>query len=409
MKTLIILRGCPCSGKSTFVKNQGWENYTIEPDKLRVMFSSFKYDSSGKKSIDNKEDGVVWKTVSNMLETRMKNGAFTVIDATNIRRKGLNEYKTLSDKYRYRVYVVDFTDVPAAICKERNLQREASKIVPEYVIDKFSNALTENTVPSSFTVIKPEEIDSVLYTPADYSGYKAIHHFGDIHGCYTALKQYIDEQGGIKDNELYIFTGDYLDRGCETKQTLLYLMELSKLPNVIFLEGNHEIHLRRYVNNEEDFSDTFCKFTKPRLADISTKDIKRFLNRLGQMAYYTYGEKTVVACHGGVPCIPDIYTMSRDLIYGADEFEKSDAVDEAFFDNTPNNVYQIHAHRNVNLVPTQVNDRVFNLEGMVEMGGCLRVVKLTQTGFTVHEIKNEVYNPILFITFSARRKAGRFF
>lgn len=37
MRDLIIMRGCPGSGKSTAIKEAGLENYVLSPDALRLM------------------------------------------------------------------------------------------------------------------------------------------------------------------------------------------------------------------------------------------------------------------------------------------------------------------------------------------------------------------------------------
>lgn len=158
MKSLILLRGLPGCGKSTFITKNKLEPFTIESDKVRLMYSSFRTDKEGNISIDGKEDAKVWATVMDMLETRMKRGAFTVLDATNIYNKDLSKYKSLAEKYRYRVYVVDFTDVPVEECKFRNSHRDYYKVVPDFVIDKFAASINDK-VPSSYTVINHNDFN----------------------------------------------------------------------------------------------------------------------------------------------------------------------------------------------------------------------------------------------------------
>ena len=114
---------------------------------------------------------------------------------------------------------------------------------------KMYSRFETQQIPSGITVLKPEELDRIWYRPMDLSQYNKIHVFGDIHGCYTALKEYMDSNGNIKEDEFYIFCGDYIDRGIENAETINYLCELSKLPNVIFLEGNHERWLWMWANN----------------------------------------------------------------------------------------------------------------------------------------------------------------
>ncbi len=72
----------------------------------------------------------------------------------------------------------------------------------------------------------------------------------------------------------------------------------------------------------------------------------------------------------------------------SEAFEK---IAETFLNTTPNNVYQIHGHRNTKGIPIQVNDRVFNLEGRVEFGGVLRCVQVDVDGIHTFEIQNKVF------------------
>ena len=44
MRTIYILRGAPGSGKSTWIKENNLEQYTLSADNIRLMYQSrFKY------------------------------------------------------------------------------------------------------------------------------------------------------------------------------------------------------------------------------------------------------------------------------------------------------------------------------------------------------------------------------
>ena len=47
MRTLLILRGAPGAGKSTWVKEHHLEQYTLCPDDLRVLCSSIDMKADG--------------------------------------------------------------------------------------------------------------------------------------------------------------------------------------------------------------------------------------------------------------------------------------------------------------------------------------------------------------------------
>ena len=97
--------GSPGSGKSTWIETNGLKSYCICPDDLRLLVSSPTLDINGQYKIPQKDDHKVWKLLDELLEKRMSDGHFTVIDATNTRKKYLSRYKGFCEKYRYRMYV----------------------------------------------------------------------------------------------------------------------------------------------------------------------------------------------------------------------------------------------------------------------------------------------------------------
>ena len=86
--------------------------------------------------------------------------------------------------------------------------------------------------------------------------------------------------------------------------------------------------------------------------------------------------------HAGISNVPDNLTLvsAAQMIKGVGSYNDFETVANSFVENTPDNFYQIHGHRNTKHLPVQVNDRVFNLEGRVEFGGELRAVQLWNDG-----------------------------
>ena len=66
----------------------------------------------------------VWNLLFQILEDRMRKGELTFIDAMHIYSEDLSIYKKLSEKYRYRLYIIDFTDIKYEELLNRNKQRE---------------------------------------------------------------------------------------------------------------------------------------------------------------------------------------------------------------------------------------------------------------------------------------------
>ena len=400
MRVLVLFRGAPGCGKSTFIERNGLKPYTLSADDLRMLYGSPVLNVEGNEEIDQNLSNDAWNLLFEILEHRMANGEFTVIDAVNSKTAEMNRYKDLCERYRYRCYCIDMTDIPSEEVKRRNRQRIGYKVVPEYAIDKIYARFATQKIPGRIKVIKPDELDTIWGGAADYNMYKKINVIGDIHGCYTALKNYIDKFHGsaFNEDELFIFLGDYLDRGIENAETFAYLNSISQLKNVVFIEGNHEHHINDWGHDCVSVSKEFEFYTRPQLEEggISRSDAKQFYRKLWQMAHFYYGDKEYLITHGGLSCMPDNLTLvpAKSMIKGVGRYKDTVQVDNAFMQNTIDCV-QIHGHRNVEELPVKVNDCCYNLEGHVEFGGCLRGVTIYQDGrIETHEMKNDVFKKL---------------
>lgn len=160
-----------------------------------------------------------------LLEERMKRGDFTIIDATHSQASAINRYKELCQKYRYRCAIVDFSKVPLDVLLRQNLQHPVHKHVPEHQIMNIYERYQQLSVPGWVQVVQPEDFDDFIqFKPLDFSKWKKIRHIGDIHGCYDALMEYL--QDGLKEDELYIFLGDFLDRGSQNAEVMKFILEI---------------------------------------------------------------------------------------------------------------------------------------------------------------------------------------
>lgn len=393
MRVLLLLRGSAGVGKSTYIKEHDLEQYALSADNIRLMCQSPVLQTDGSVAISQTNEKLVWNLMFQMLEARMQRGEFVVIDATNSKTQDINRYKDMAKTYRYRMYCVDMTGVPIDECKWRNKLRPPYKQVPDEVIEKMYSRFETQQVPTGVTVIQPDELDTIWYKPANFDRYNRIHHIGDIHGCNTVLQEYLKD--GMHDDELYIFCGDYIDRGIENVEVIKFLFNIMDKPNVILLEGNHERWLWYWAHGGTSQSKEFENVTRRQLeaGGLDTKVARMLYRKLNQCVYYRFGEKTVLVTHGGLSLIPDNLTKvaSEQMIRGVGRY--GDYLDvAATFDQTmPENTYQIFGHRNTEDSPIAMSDRCFNLEGAIEQGGCLRAVVLDADGFHPVMIQNTVF------------------
>lgn len=275
MRNLFILRGVPGSGKSTWVKENELDSYTISADTLRLMYQSPVTNIDGTHTISQNHDSEVWKMVLNLMERRMQNGELIIVDATHYKSTLINKYKDLISKYRYRVYVVDFSGISEEELKKRNKER-GFRAVPEEVIDKMLVAIKDTSeVKKAYPIITPDEasalINSELRPYIIPENINKVVIFGDIHGCYDPLKYYFDKNP-FNDNTNYIFCGDYLDRGIQNKEVLEFLISIKGKKNCVFLEGNHEAWLRQYASKDYNIEDYIAKkpftYSDPFVSEI---------------------------------------------------------------------------------------------------------------------------------------------
>ena len=394
MRSLVILRGSPGSGKSTWIQKMKLENYTLCADTIRLLVESPIIVPDKKcRVISQKNDNYVWQLLFELLEKRMSRGEFVVIDATHSRSSDFSRYNKLCERYRYRKYYVDFSDVPIEECKRRNLLREEYKRVPDSVIDKMYSRLKTQSKTSGWVEIDKNnfwnEIGIKLF---DFNNYEKINVFGDIHGCFNPLKEYFDKYP-YNENEMYIFCGDYLDRGLQNKETLLFLMDLSLKKNTLFLEGNHERWLNYYSLDELENvkSKIFIKRTIPQIIDVDKKSIREFYRKIGQLAYFEYDKKRYLITHGGISYVPEeLQLVATDqFIHGVGDYNVQ--IDEMFNGNEKNtDVIQIHGHRNI--FEVDGTECSYNLEGKVEFGGNLKVLQLSKGNKPLMiKIKNDYY------------------
>lgn len=345
--------------------------------------------------ISQKNDGYVWSLLFELLERRMQNGEFVVVDATHSKSSDFSKYNNLCEKYRYRKYYVDFSNVPIEECKRRNLLRPDYKQVPEGVIDKIYSRLKTQGKTSGWKEIDKNDIwKDIGLKLFDMNQYNRIEVFGDIHGCYEPLKEYF-EKYPYNENNMYIFCGDYIDRGIQNKETLEFLIELSEKQNTLFLEGNHEKWLNYYSIDEMENikSLTFIAKTIPEIIDINKCKIRKFYKRIGQIAYFTFGNQKYIITHGGLNYIPkELQTIAtKQLICGVGDY--SDDIDAIFASNYTDTI-QIHGHRNTFEIDN-VDEKSYNLEGKVEFGKDLKILQLFKTEKPkMIKIKNNTFGEI---------------
>ena len=135
MLELVILKGLPASGKSTWARS--WVNeepkgrVIVNRDNIRRMLGPYWVPT---------RENLVTEIEDSMIMDALMARFDVVVDATNL--KGTERFENLIEKYNLKSIVTlsvkDFTDVDIEICLERDKLREKDEQVGEDVIRRMA-------------------------------------------------------------------------------------------------------------------------------------------------------------------------------------------------------------------------------------------------------------------------------
>lgn len=150
-KTLVLLQGLPGAGKSTFVKKWNLEDYTLCKDEFRI-----KAGCVTDEGISQESNGIVKRVVYMLLEERLKNGKFTIIDETNAFSSTIWKYKDYAERYGFDVIVIRF-ETSVEECYRRQDNRGFRRVERE-CIDRTNDLLVHN----KHSYITSDKIEGVI-------------------------------------------------------------------------------------------------------------------------------------------------------------------------------------------------------------------------------------------------------
>lgn len=151
------------------------------------------------------------------------------------------------------------------------------------------------------------------------NNYERVFAIGDIHGSLDKLKSLMDNIPYINDKDLFIFLGDYIDRGEQSLESLKYIMELSKKENIICLMGNHEqMMLDFFKNNDLNTTDVYDSIWIDNGGNVTFEqlqhdkdNIQLYLDFCKSLpCSYQYGN--YFFCHGGIDIFKPLEKQTID-------------------------------------------------------------------------------------------------
>lgn len=405
MKKIVLLRGPQGSGKSTFVNKLRLEGHYLSLDKVREVVCGDSIGNTGYLGISQDHDVLVYAMAMESLDRRMSGGEVIVYEATMPYLQDVCSLVEKANAYGYEHLIIDFYGMDDNVLYRNNLSRDTRKHVPESARLNTLRIGRETVLPEGLNVVKVSnqtEYDKAITSvdnwlkensqTRDLSSYKAVVHIGDLQGTIHPLLDPASPLAeGVKDDVFYIFTGDLLDRGVENDLVIKWWLEnAAGRENVVLVGGNHEDHIENHYYGREIGSREYRDVTLPQVTEMfEAKDLKPIIDQIVPFVSYVWNGVEVLATHGGLARKPDNLHLVPQIILRKGSGFYSRNVDAEWGRNEK--IFQVHGHRNNDMLPIRASETSFNLEGQVEFGGHLRMVVLDNNGWTPIEIRSKRY------------------
>ncbi len=124
---------------------------------------------------------------------------------------------------------------------------------------------------------------------------------GDIHGGLKALVQVL-ERGKVTPDDELIFLGDYVDGWSDSANVVSYLIELGQQNSCVFLRGNHDDLVHRWLKKGE-INDQWLQHGGQSSIDayrqFTPKEKQEHINFFEQMFNYFIDKKNRLFVHAG--------------------------------------------------------------------------------------------------------------
>jgi predicted kinase len=130
MTRLLITRGLPASGKTTFARK-------LQPGVVRVNRDDLRRMLHGQRLFTQWAEGQVTHAQRSSVEALLRARTDVIVDDTNLRNKTVREWAEMAARFDATFEVHDFTDVPLDECLRRDAGRPEDEKVGEEPIRRM--------------------------------------------------------------------------------------------------------------------------------------------------------------------------------------------------------------------------------------------------------------------------------
>jgi predicted kinase len=158
MPRLIITRGLPASGKTTFARK-------LQPGVVRVNRDDLRRMLHGDRLFTTWAEGQVTAVQRAQVEALLRARADVCVDDTNLSSRLVREWAEMAARFGATFEVHDFTDVPVDECVRRDADRpESERVGADAIRRMYERYLAGRTLPLPVPDVTPGR-PAVVYDP----------------------------------------------------------------------------------------------------------------------------------------------------------------------------------------------------------------------------------------------------
>ena len=246
MRSLIILKGLSKKQKLDWVKKEGLYNFFLDISLLKRIYYRPDYKGGGREFLTRSFDDLVYRNFIGALCSHLSTGMLVVVD---IEEESTVSVEALGTIFGYTIFYhveptpIDFIGKNRKYCSPQYIvpsKETLKKVVEEFKREDFSGKILIKSYQDVEAYWKPLT-RTILLKDND-----RVLHVADLHSHYKILINQVPEPG---DYDLAVFHGDYID-GPEingSRRIINQILNYEGDDRIIFLEGNHELRLRKYL------------------------------------------------------------------------------------------------------------------------------------------------------------------
>ena len=380
MKTFIILKGIAKTEKIRWVQNEGLNDFFLDINAIRKLYSNPELFYPGKGKLNKSQGDSVYYMFMKILISRLSKGCLVIIDPES---ESLNPFEKLAEIFGYTVFYV-IQDLPQDYLKKPgkyNLSYYPPK--RKEAIEKEVSIFLEQSYSDKLKISHFSDIEKYWETKCKRENYFKVSgpvlHISDIHSNYDLYKKL----PSWKNYDIQIFHGDYIDgpeEGGSRKMIDEILWTSWKKSRVIWLEGNHELRLRKHLgiimlsNNKgteirdllrESLQEDYLRSTYKEFSGITPEEAKKYLEKMNSIlkifCILCSSQGKYICTHSGLRFPEQICPKYiGNIIYGGRDMIRYDKDFSNYTNGT--SLYSIHAHCKYNPWQVYKFPRVINLD-----------------------------------------------